>query len=153
MRFDPNENISCNPETNQQYIKDTCGDYVQKLDWIRLTTVDQVAKGIPFPIQITLNRSPAAVSLAFFYTTTLANPIQHSAQLYTPPAPTGALKLFLPMLFKNYPTFDTFPEANVTYLWNTTNVPLGTYYICVQANDVYNTATYCSEVPMNLVAP
>jgi hypothetical protein len=155
LRFDPNENISCSNEQGKPFVFSTCGNYVQKLDWIRLTAVDQVVKGIPFPVQLVLNHSPATVSLAFFYTTTLAKPTQFPAQLYTPPTPTptGTFKLFLPMLFKNYPPFDTFPEANVTYLWNTTNVPLGTYYICAQPNDGYNTATYCSEAPVNVVVP
>jgi len=148
FRFDPNENISCTPE-GKPFVISTCGDYVQKLDWIRLTAVDQVAQGIPFPVQITLNRSPATVSLTFFYTTTLANPTQFPAQLYIQPRPTGNFELFLPLLLNNYPTtlFD------VTYLWDTTNVRPGTYYICVQANDGYNTATYCSESFMNVMVP
>lgn len=153
LRFDPNENISCNPQSGSPFVISTCGDYIQNLDWIRLTAVDQVAQGIPFPVQITLNRTPSTVSLTFFYTTTLANPTQFPAQLYTPPTPAGPLKLFLPMLFKDYPTYDIFPEPNVTYLWDTTNVPPGTYYICVRTNDGYNTATYCSEAPMNVVVP
>ena len=154
MRFDPNENISCNPQFGIPFVISTCGDYVQKLDWIRLTAVDQVTQGIRFPVQITLNHSPGTVSLTFFYTTTLANPTQFPAQIYTPPPPAGTIKLFLPMLLKNYqPTYDTFPETNGTYLWETTNVPLGTYYICVRANDGYNTATYCSEAPVKVVVP
>ncbi len=159
LRFDPNENISCTPQFGSPFVISTCGDYVQKLDWIQLTAVDQVVQGNQFPVQITLNDSPAAVSLTFFYTTTLANPTQFRAQLYTPlytssiQMSTGTFQLFLPILFKNYPPIDTFPEAAVTYQWDTTNVPLGTYYNCVQADNGYNTATYCSESPMNVVAP
>jgi len=152
VRFDPNENISCNPQTGSSFIISTCGDYVQNLDWIRLTAIDQVTKGNPFPIQITLNRPPAGMTLAFFYTTTPANPTQSPAQLYTPPAPPmGPFQLFLPLLMKNYPTFDTFPETDVTYLWNTTNVSPGVYYICAQTNDGYNAATYCSEAPVQVI--
>ncbi len=159
LRFDPNENISCTPQFGGPFVISTCGDYVQKLDWIQLTAVDQVVQGNAFPVQIMLNDLPATVSLTFFYTTALANPTQFRAQLYTPlytpliKVSAGTSQLFLPILFKNHPPIDTFPEANVTYLWDTTNVPLGTYYICVQANDGYNTATYCSESPMKVVAP
>jgi hypothetical protein len=158
LRFDPNENISCNPQFSP-FVVSTCGDYIQKLDWIQLTAVDQVVQGNLFPVQITLNDSPATVSLTFFYTTTLANPTQFRAQLYTPlytppiQMSTGTSQLFLPILLRNYPTVDTFPEADVTYPWDTTNVPPGTYYNCVQANDGYNTATYCSESPMKVVVP
>jgi hypothetical protein len=154
IRFDPNENISCNPQFGSPFVISTCGDYVQKLDWIRLTAVDQVTQGIPFPVQIALSHSPSTVTLTYFYTTTLADPNQFPAQIYTPPTPGGTYKLFLPLVLNNYqPTFDTFPEANATYIWDTTNVPLGTYYICVRANDGYNTATYCSEAPVNVVVP
>jgi hypothetical protein len=154
LRFDPNENISCNPQFGSPFVISTCGDYNQKLDWIRLTAVDQVAQGIPFPVQITLNHSPATVTLTYFYTTTLADPTQFPAQIYTPTASAGTFKLFFPMILNNYqPILDTFPVANGTYLWDTTNVPLGTYYICIRANDGYNTATNCSEAPVNVVVP
>jgi hypothetical protein len=154
LRFDPNENISCSPQFAGAFVTSTCGDYVQKLDWIRLAAIDQVAKGTPFPIQITLNRPPAGVSFAFYYTTTLSNPTQSPAQLYTPPTfSIGPFQLYLPTIFKNYVVGDTFPSVDVTYVWDTTSVSLGTYYICAQSNDGYNTTTYCSEAPLNLVAP
>lgn len=153
FRFDPNENITCNPQTGSPFIISTCGDYVQKLDWIRLTEIDQASQGAPFPILISLNHSPADVSLDFFYTTTTEVPTQNNAQLYTPQIPEGNYQLYLPLLLSNYPTSDTIPTANVSFQWDTKNVVPGTYYICVQANDTINTATYCSEAPMKVVGP
>jgi hypothetical protein len=155
LRFDPNENISCNPQFAGAFVTSTCGDYVQKLDWIRLTAIDQTTKGTPFPIQITLNRPLAGVTFTFYYTTTLSNPTQSLAQLYTPPTISiGPFQLYLPTIFKNSVDVagDTFPSVDVTYMWDTTSVSLGTYYICAQANDGYNTTTYCSEAPV-IVAP
>ena len=41
LRFDPNENISCSPQFAGAFVISTGGDYVQKLDWIRLAAIDQ----------------------------------------------------------------------------------------------------------------
>jgi hypothetical protein len=125
LRFDPNENVSCR-STNPPFVLKTCGDFVQKLDWIRLTRTDRVVRGTVFPIGITLNRLPSTLSsLAFYYTTSLSDPTQFSA--------VGTTQIS---------SFD------VTYQWDTKGVASSTYYICAQANDGYNPVIYCSESPV-----
>ncbi len=151
LRFDPDENVTCNPlqGTNPAVI---CGDFTLQLDYIRLTKVDTVQAGQVFPIQIGLNRPPGEVtSRAFYYTTNKQQPTQNPADLYTPPAPsvTGPTKLFLPVLGKNFYSSDLAPVSNeVTYQWNTTGVTAGTYYICVVVGDGINNSTVCSEAPI-----
>ncbi len=159
MRFDPNENISCNPQTtdptNRSFIVSTCGDYVQKLDWIRLTQMDSVNRGQPYRIEMGLNKTPASVpSITYYYTDDLNNKTKYTAQAFVPPtpAPFGAHPVFLPALL-NAPT----PQGDlpavtnsVTYLWDTTNVSAGTYYVCTALNDGVSTKLniYCSETPV-----
>jgi hypothetical protein len=159
LRFDPNENITGVP-------------LHQRVDWIRLTQVDRVLKGNPFPVQIGLNKSPDGLtSIAFYYTDNLQNPTQHPAMEYLPlnsPAltledtllPPGSqllesqAKIFLPGIFRNYIEIDFPPiENGVNFAWDTRGVIPGEYYVCVVVADLFNTATYCSEAPVRIIAP
>jgi len=159
LRFDPNENIMGVP-------------LHQQLDWIQLTQVDRVTKGNPFPVQIGLNKSPDGLtSIAFYYTDNLQNPTQHRAVEYLPinsPDPTledtrlqpGAqlqenqAKIFLPGIYRNYIEIDFPPiENGVNFAWDTRGVIPGEYYICVVVADQFNTGTYCSEAPAQVIAP
>ncbi|HLE27241.1 MAG TPA: hypothetical protein VI793_03935 [Anaerolineales bacterium] len=157
FRFDPNENISCNPQqtdpARRAFIVSTCGDYVQKLDWIKLNQPDAVMHGSVFPVQIGLNKNASLVaSRIFYYTDDLSNKTKFAAAQYTPPAPTpGAFKQFLPIVGRDVLASigDPIEVPNpVTYLWDTSAVAPGTYYICVTVGDGLNTVTYCSEAPV-----
>lgn len=130
LRFDPNENITCRA-VRKPYVLQTCGNYVQNLDYIRLTAMDQVTLGSVFPVEITLNRSlDNPSSLTFYYTTALSDPTQAPA--------AGAILT---------------TGTDVTYNWDTTGVPAGTYFICVKADDGINPVTSCSEANVAVVAP
>lgn len=141
LRFDPNENWTGNLVPAMIFH--------QQFDWFRLTQVDQVTHGTPYPIQIALNKSPAGVTLNYYYTTDRQQPTQHAALPYTvsSPPPTGPFRLFLPMIFRGVST--SVPNS-VNYLWDTSSVTPGQYYVCVVSNDGYNTTTYCSDAPMNV---
>ena len=145
MRFDPNENIMGTP-------------LYQKLDWIKLTQVDEVTKGTPFPIQIILNKPPSEIQEpTFYYTDNLAQPTQHPADQYGNPPPATAtppseehFSVFLPLVFHWYVPP---PPNGLNFLWDTSTVTPGEYYICVTVEDQYNGGTYCSEAPVQVAGP
>jgi hypothetical protein len=141
MRFDPNENVLGHPLT-------------QQIDWIKLTQVDRVPAGTPFPIQISLNQPVASVPVRnFYYTDDLNNPTKFVAAPYNAPPPTGPFSVYLPSVLRNFAAaIDALPVPDLTYLWNTTGVAPGTYYTCVHVEDAGQTnsanSTYCSEAPV-----
>jgi hypothetical protein len=143
FRIDPNENI-------------TGASMHQEFDWIRLTKVQQAARGSTVKVKVLLNKPAAEVNLNFFYTTNLALTDQNIAE--TLQGATLALKnnlVFLPVLLTSDPNYDPFFDripADVTYSWNTSGVNPGEYYLCAQASDGYNQATYCSQAPI-LISP
>jgi hypothetical protein len=159
LRYDPNENIMGIP-------------LHQKLDWIRLTQVDNVVKGDPFPVQIGLNKSPDGLtSLVFYYTDNLQNPTQHRAVDYKPLLSSGSspeakglepdsqlqatrVQMFLPAILRN-PIANELPpvENPVEFAWDTSGVIPGKYYVCVVVADQLNSATYCSEAPVKVITP
>lgn len=140
FRFDPNENILGYP-------------MVQKLDWIRLTKVDEVKQGQPFPIQITLNMAAGLVPVKQYYYTTnpTGAPTQNVAQAYNPTPVNGAHKNFLPLVRSSA----TASGTQATFMWNTAGVAPNTYYICAHVEDTAATnaaaSTYCSPAPVNVV--
>ena len=144
LRFDPNENI-------------LGSNLHQEIDWIRLTKVDRVKSGNPFPVKISLNKPVSQVSLSFYYTTDRLNaPFQRAALGLSqgPPSLTGdGYKLFLPLTVSRYEFADTPWPNNLTFNWDTANVPAGEYYLCVQAGDAYQQAVYCSEAPLQVLTP
>lgn len=138
FRLDPNENITNNV-------------LHQEFDWIRLTRVESAARGTPFPIQIKTNESPDSLSLTFYYTIDLNNPTQHPAQAYTPPAaalPQGSVQIYLPVAPRAGDPFLQQLNPDFTYLWDTTGVTPGEYYVCTVAADGHNRAIYCSDAPL-----
>ena len=144
FRLDPNENIT--------------GDTLhQQFDWLRLTQVDRVAQGAAFPVKVLLNKPLAELQdLSFFYTTDLLNPFQNAAILYTPPPLNGPFRQFLPVVRTpgiGPDPFVTSLPADFTFNWDTRSVAPGEYYLCVQLNDGYNQAVYCSEAPVQVYIP
>lgn len=138
LRFDPNENWTGNLVPAMVFH--------QQFDWFRLTQVDQVTHGTVYAVQIALKQSSPAVNLSYFYTTDRQQPTQHAAVPYTflAPPPSGPFRLFLPMISRD------FSAGGIMYLWDTLTVTPGQYYVCVVANDGYNTTTFCSDAPLNV---
>lgn len=138
FRLDPNENITGNV-------------FHQEIDWIRLTRVDSVQRGTVYLIRISPNKPRSELnSLTFFYTDDLANPTQHLARLLVlNPPPTLPFKAYLPLIGSNASVFQT----GDPFLWDTSTVTPGVYYICTVANDGYNQAYYCSDSPVEVTVP
>lgn len=151
LRFDPNENALGQSLT-------------QQLDQIWLTQMNRVASGMPFPAQIRLNKSPSLVpTRTFYYTTNPSNPYQNPAhpnmlRASKPKVGQASSLVFLPFVMnsQSIPTPPPTPQPpppdpnGVDFLWDTTGVAPGTYYLCAQLSDGINQATYCSEVPIQV---
>src|SRR5258706_16459678 len=83
LRFDPNENNTAAAAVGGG------GPIHQELGWIRLTAVDQGARGTPYQLQLNLNRPPGDVSVVhYYYTTNLANPTQTPAPQFSLQTPS-----------------------------------------------------------------
>jgi len=136
FRFDPNENV-------------TSAAFHQRIDWIRLSSMDRVSMGSLFPIQMQSSEAIEDLTLSFYYTTDpIGNPRQMVAFITTPspPTPAGPYEIFLPMIFNAF-------EGNQypSFLWDTSGVSAGQYYICVEASDGLNIPIYCSEAPVDVI--
>ena len=121
----------------------------EEFDWVRLTEEESVKSGDGFGIQATFSKDLSANQITYYYTTDRANPTMHKVVMVTPPpapapAPPAAYTVFLPSVRLGAPISG--------YAWDTTGVTPGEYYICIVANDGYNTSTTCSEAPV-LVTP
>ncbi len=134
FRFDPNENI-------------TPAALHQQLDWIKLTKMDQATKSQPFTLRIYANKSLAGIDLSFYYTTDRSNPTANILSIIPPGGgpPVDKYRAYLPAILNGA---DTIVTPGQEYQWDTSNVVPGIYYICVKANDGYNTGTYCSDAPV-----
>jgi len=140
FRFDPNENIM--------------GQTIhQELDWIRLAKMDEVNRGIPFPIRISLNMPWSEItSIGLYYTDDLGNPYQHPVEQVLE---KGSLSLqrieksYLPVILVH--PAEVAPSPNeTTFMWDTNPVLTGEYYVCLKVSDDKNTATYCSAAPVRV---
>jgi hypothetical protein len=140
LRFDPNENI-------------LGVDMVQKLDWIRLTKVDEVTRGQLFPVQIALNKPLDEINqLTYFYTNDLENPTKFLAEAYI--KPELPFQFYLPVTFnKSIPSNLPAIENGISFIWDTKMASPGEYYICIKIEDDYNQAVYCSQAPMKVTSP
>jgi len=148
LRLDPNENV-----TGRDPISNG-GTFRQQIDWVKLTAMDRVDGGVPYLVQVDLNRPANDVDdVDYFYTTSPSNPTQHPAQRWSPPSPTGQYRVRLPIAaFKVGAAggADTLPQADMSFWWNTGSVPNGTYYLCARIAIDPNTATYCSAAPIQV---
>jgi hypothetical protein len=154
LRFDPTEMLVSTGLTSVNI----------QLDWIKLTAMDEVARGKIFPIQYDLTASGPA-TLTFYYDTD-TDPSNGRTLIGTKTSSfsevqatnhsdisaklaginlTGDLTqtVFLPLVMSDF-----FDCTGNCYSWNTTSVPAGTYYICIQSQDAYNTLYQCSEAPV-----
>jgi len=129
--IEPNENVT-------DYI------FYQDFDWFRLTMPDQVTRGQPFVVMLNINKPASQVrSVEYYYTNDLAQPMQHLAQRYiTQPGPYIT---YLPLALSTYNSANPISSNIINFLWDTTGVSIGEYYICALAYDGYNQSLYCSE--------
>jgi hypothetical protein len=132
-----------------------------KVDWIKLTALDKVRRGDVYPIRYALTGTPP-LTLSVYYDTD-TNPYNGrqfigSAQVSVPgssgaAAPVAAApaglnsslphKTFLPLVFNELCSGNCFN-------WNTSGVPTGIYYVCLQVEDAYNATYRCSEAPLRV---
>jgi hypothetical protein len=148
MRFDPDE------------LAASLAPAIIQLDYIRLTAMDTVQQGVPFPIQYAVTGT-FPMTLSFYYTTNPANTgtligttVKTSANLSSSDAGTSnqvahtspltlTYQVYMPSVMRNSLTC-----GGSCFAWNTTNVAQGAYYICIKAQDAYNSTYQCSEAPM-----
>lgn len=195
LRVNPNENVSCEfGETKNAVVP--CSPYYQIFDWVRLTKVDSVAQGNPFPIEFEMNLAASAVSsFEYFYTTNRAEPRQNraapsdsrtAAVSNEEPAQVAARAareipeaveqaiaagnssstfnqpsgvVFLPAMEYNVDGGSADEPANpggggnvedADFVWDTTGVASGLYYICIEATTQHGAAIHCSDAPVQV---
>ena len=139
-RFDPNENI-------------TNSAFYQELDWVRLTKPVSIRSGEPYAVLLSkFFPSQSIDSLTLYYTTDpAAAPYQHLLNVYVAPPPVtwGPYELFLPSVMRHW-LGSAGTQSDFQYVWDTTGVTPGEYYICAAASNTLNTATFCSQVPVTV---
>jgi hypothetical protein len=144
MRWDPNENI-------------THSTFHQEFDWIRLTQVEQVHQGQPLDVRYLVNIPLSELSfLDIYYTTDINQPTQHPALRYTAPQLDGPYFTYIPLQPLIGATYDRFRHtlpADGVYMWDTSSVSPGIYYLCAIAGDGYTYSPYCSPAPVQVLAP
>jgi hypothetical protein len=147
MRFDPDELAS------------SLAPATILLDYIRLTAMDAVKQGDPFSILYTA-AGTLPMTLSFYYTTSPATAgtligaiVKASADSKGSDAATpkpAADRPSLPLSHQVYlPVMHNFLDCGENcFAWSTTHVATGTYYICINAQDAYNSTYRCSEAPV-----
>lgn len=151
FRLDPNENV-------------TSGVFHQEIDWIALTKVEAVEQGVQFPIQVSMNKSPAEIqAITFYYTDDLEQPTQNLIQgsAFQTAAPSQASPLaqpegsnfiiYLPLVTNKFMGPPPPVENEILQYWDTSQVTPGTYYICATSNDGHNQTTLCSDAPIQVL--
>jgi hypothetical protein len=145
MRFDPNENV-----TGVDDPISGGGAFTQKFDWIRLTKENQVDKGTPYLVQLALNKPSGDIpTQTFYYTTSRSQPTQHAAQAVNTTPPSGSNRVYIPLL-ANGDSFLPVAANPSSFVWDTSNVSPGTYYLCVELDDGVNSNTTCSDAPVTV---
>lgn len=140
LRFDPNENI-------------TSGNFQQAIDWLRITKPNRVKKGVFYPIGLDNFFPDQAPTISLYYTTNPATqPKQHVLMVYEPQPPgeppVGDYYVYLPFITNGL--LPAGVESDYTYLWDTSQVALGEYYICAESSDGLNTAIFCSKASITV---
>jgi hypothetical protein len=131
-----------------------------QIDWMKLTAMDEVFRGAPFPIRFSV-RSNHDVSLTFYYDAdtnpnngrTLIGSTTAVGELESVGPETSVVSLagqgqviYVPLIVNKLTSFSCAPPD--CYVWNTTGVLRGTYYVCVNSQDAFNSTYRCSEAPM-----
>lgn len=129
-----------------------------ELDWIKLTAMDEGQRNSVFPIRYQIATDLPA-NLTLYYDTdtnagngrTLIGAVNNidmaAAPALVTPSGGGDQFIYLPLVMNNYIS-DC--DSNSCYIWNTTGVAPGDYYICIQINDAYNSSYRCSDAPVRI---
>ena len=122
------------------------------IDYVRLTAMDTVKRGTAFPIQYTTNTPKASVTAYYDTDTNATNgrtrAVTTGGTTPTPAPPTNLKKAaFIPMVTRGGTTV---PVTGTALMWDTSNVPVGTYYISIELSDGTNTTTWYSNAPMTV---
>lgn len=136
-----------------------------QLDWIKLTAMDEVSRGSTFSIEYDLV-DEGSPSIIYYYDTDTdptngknlaimtssvsgteqsSEPTETAEQSIERDSPTAIEAIsfvYLPTVLNNY--------CGDCISWDTSSVAPGDYYICIQANDFYNTTYQCSEAPVRV---
>ena len=141
LRFDPSE------------LKLTLMPAQIKLDWMKLTAVDEVKRGDSYPIAYS---GEAGASYTFYYDTdtnpgngrNLIGTTTLQTTAVSQPSNVGSITadtfVYLPMIMNKFAGC----TSDACYYWDTGSVAAGTYYVCLEGDDGFNTIYRCSEAPM-----
>jgi len=126
------------------------------LDFLTLTTIDTVNRGDILKVYYTLPNAPGAAVTMYLDTDTNSNNGRIAAPAMTPNTSPGGnpafdFEIFLPTLFR--PGISTASEFNffadaLSFLIDTTDIPINTYYISADVYDGVMTTTWYSETPV-----
>jgi hypothetical protein len=138
FRFDQNENTTGNPWTFH-------------LDFVTLTADETIKRGTPFPIYYVPTPS-SGVTVNFHYSPT-PNPsncaAQPQASRYVPSSRPYAA--FIPLVLRNSAGMAKPSEINLLtgtqWLWDTSAVTPGTYYICGIISDGVMSTSWNTDLP------
>jgi hypothetical protein len=122
------------------------------LDYVLLTGDETVSAADPYPLFYDLSESiPAAVT---FYYDNDQNPSNGRTLMhaYSAPAPPNPQLLFLPLIDRVYSPPEIAPPSGDSWVWDTTGVPLGTYYVSAVVTDGLNTTTWYSQIPVTITS-
>ena len=127
-----------------------------EIDWIKLTAIDEAnANGI-FPIKYDV-QADLPVDLTVYYDTdtnpangrTLITTISATVKrlIITPNTAVADHFLYLPFIV-NPP--GPCGDDSACYEWDTSGIAPGTYHVCMQIEDAYNSNYRCSDAPMKI---
>jgi hypothetical protein len=135
LRFDPNENT-------------TGSAFYQYLDYVRLSKPDEGQRDSTVTLGIAFSEPVNDLTYQLYYTTNLDNPKQNRLNLKDPIIPTRReYEYFLPSI----PTNSIEGVNTIPFIWDTSGVSAGSYYICVEATDVVGNITLrCSQTIVNI---
>ena len=147
LYFDPNENWTGNTPGIAPMV------FHEEFDWIRLTKDIQINQGDTFTVAVKLSKPGSQLKdIQYYYTTDPHTPLQrwnlmrYNGPQAQPPAMSGSHLIFLPNIQSQYDSDPT----HAYFLWDTSGIAPGDYYICTRVADQVNQAAYCSEAPVKV---
>jgi hypothetical protein len=121
------------------------------VDFMLLTGDESVTKGSPFTIIYNILKGNGATLSVYFDSDTNPDNGRTPANAFSLPADSyswagGAASIFLPII--TIP--DEIPLNGSSYVWDTSGVAKGDYYISLVLNDGVTTTTWYSEIPVTV---
>lgn len=121
------------------------------LDYVQLTGDNQINVGSPYPLNYTLTPLSGA-SITFYYDNDQDSSNGRTVmQEYSQPAPPHPYLMFMPISERDYFSPEIPSVNGLSWVWDTTGVPQGTYYVCAEVTDGVNTITWYSDVPITVI--